>query len=162
VVVLPTDTVYGLAARLDRPEAIQRIFEIKKRSHSKPLPVLVADLQQADGLGKWSPEALKAAVEWPGPLTLVLPSMRALAVLGGDGKSVALRAPNHPFALGVLRVCGPLATTSANISGENTPPGLDAIAASLGEAVDLFVDGGILNSPASRIISFVGDPRVLR
>ncbi|MGH2772251.1 MAG: L-threonylcarbamoyladenylate synthase, partial [Actinomycetota bacterium] len=163
VIILPTDTVYGVAAALSHPGAVRRIFQMKRRPRSKPLPVLVGSLEQAGRLGLFEGRALKAAEEgWPGPVTLVVPSVLDLSVLGGDGKSVGLRVPNHRFALEVLKLAGPLAATSANISGKETPSTIDDIRADLGDDVDFYVDDGILAKAPSSVISLIGPPRKLR
>lgn len=163
LVVIPTDTVYGVAARIDRPEAVRRIFELKGRPREKALPVLVADLETARRLAVFTPQALElAATGWPGPLTLVLERGALAADLGGDGRTVALRIPDHPAALELLARAGPLAATSANPSGRPPHRSVEEIAASLGEGVDLYLDGGRLGSTPSRVISLVGEPRVLR
>lgn len=165
LVVLPTDTVYGVGARLDRPDAVSRIFEVKGRDRSKPLPILVADLTSARRLAAFPPEASKIVGEaWPGPLTAVLERTEAARALdlGGDGTSIGLRIPNHPVALALLREAGPLAVTSANPSGGETRGTVDEIRAVLGERVDLYLDDGPLIGRPSRVISFLGGVRVLR
>jgi L-threonylcarbamoyladenylate synthase len=165
VAVIPTDTVYGLAASLDHPEAIDRIFELKRRPRDKPLAVLVANRDAAATLANFTDQAAKMAGEgWPGPLTLVLESTRPLKMLGGDGLTVGIRVPNHPFTLELLDLCGPLATTSANPSGVETPCFLSEIIEQLGDGVDLYVDalGGSLSGTPSRIVSVVGEPKTLR
>jgi L-threonylcarbamoyladenylate synthase len=163
LVVIPTDTVYGLAARLDRPAAIERIFEIKQRPRSKPVAVLVADLDTALTIGIFSDEARRRARDgWPGAVTLVVPSVSLLPELGGDGTTVGLRVPGHQWTLSLLRACGPLATTSANPSGSPTGAAIEEVIGDLGEEVDLYVDGGRLESPPSTVISLVGEPEVLR
>ncbi len=108
-------------------------------------------------------EALTIARDrWPGATTLVLKAVPPLPRIGGDGGTVGLRIPNHPFALALLERSGPLAATSANPSGETTSPVVDDIAADLGDAVDLYVDGGRLDAPPSEVISVVGKRRTLR
>lgn len=162
VVVIPTDTVYGIAARLDRPEAIERLFELKGRPKSKPVAVLVPDVDTAQNLAKFSPEALEKAADWPGALTLVLPSRSPMPELGGDGSTVGLRVPDHAWTLGLIRRCGPLAATSANPTGKRTGVTIADIRSDLGEGPDLYVDGGPLDAAPSTVISVVGEPEVLR
>ena len=163
VIVLPTDTVYGVAAALSHPDAVRRIFRIKKRPRSKPLPVLVDGLEQARLLGRFGRDARQAAQDgWPGPVTLVVPSISDLSLLGGDGTTVGLRAPDHAFALKVLSLAGPLAATSANISGNQTPSTIEDIRADLGDDVDLYVDDGPHAQAPSSVISLIGPPRKLR
>ena len=161
--VIPTDTVYGLAAKLDDPSAIGRIFDLKGRPRSKPLPVLVPSIVTATRLALFPPEAFRmASEEWPGPLTLVVEAASPLPQIGGDGTSVGLRVPNHSFTLEVLRHCGPLAATSANRSGMATEPTVDGVMEDFGEGVDLYIDGGELAAPPSRVISLVRDHKRLR
>jgi L-threonylcarbamoyladenylate synthase len=163
VAVIPTDTVYGLAARLDHVSAIDRIFELKGRPRSKPLPVLLPDITAASRLAVLSPEALRmASEEWPGPLTLVLETLSPLPEIGGDGTTVGLRVPKHPFTLELLRHCGPLATTSANPSGMATGSTVDAVIEHFDDEVELYVDGGALTGAPSRVISLVGEHKRLR
>lgn len=162
VVVIPTDTVYGIAARLDRPEAIERLFALKGRPRSKPIALLVADLEAAQGLAQFSAEAKERASGWPGPLTLVLKGLEPLPVLGGDGTTVGLRVPDHEWVRSLIRRCGSLAATSANPSGKRTAAAITDIAQDLGDGPDLYVDGGPLDAAPSTVISLVGDPEVLR
>lgn len=162
VVVIPTDTVYGLAALLDRPEAIERLFELKGRPRSKPVAVLVPDLDTAQTLATFSPAALERASKWPGALTLVLPSRCPMPELGGDGSTVGLRVPDHAWTLSLIRRCGPLAATSANPTGKKTGVTIDDIVADLRDEPDLYVDGGPLDAAPSTVVSMVGEPEVLR
>jgi len=162
VVVIPTDTVYGIAARLDRPAAIEHLFEVKQRPRSKPIALLVADLENSRALGRFTDEALKRAGEWPGALTLVVESLSPLPALGGDGRTVGLRVPDHEWTARLLRECGPLATTSANPSGKQTSVTIGDVAGDLGDGPGLYIDGGPLSAPPSTVISFVGEPEVLR
>lgn len=163
MIVLPTDTVYGIAADLGNPDAVRRIFEIKRRPGDKPLPVLVAGMQEAIELGRFSGDARAAALAgWPGALTVVVPAMRPLPQLGGDGSSVGLRVPDHPFALALLKKSGPLAATSANRSGQPAGSDLDDLRRILKDEVDLYIDGGELQSAPSRVVSYIGPRRVLR
>jgi L-threonylcarbamoyladenylate synthase len=164
VIVIPTDTVYGIAARADIPSAIDRIFEIKQRPKDKPLAVLVADVSAARVLGVFSEEALAAAEKgWPGPLTIVLPRRESAEniPLGGDPSTIGIRIPDHVFALDLLGRVGPLATTSANRSGESEPATVDEMAASLA-GVDLFLDAGPIIGKPSKVVSFVDGMKTLR
>lgn len=144
LVVFPTDTVYGLAARPDRPKAIERLFHTKGRSNEVPIAVLVRDVQQASSIANFSERALKLTEKfWPGSLTIVVSRAADFeADIGGDGDTVGVRAPDHPVAQDLLRLSGPLVTTSANRSGEATPETVDAIAAIFGDSVSLYLDAG--------------------
>jgi L-threonylcarbamoyladenylate synthase len=147
LVALPTETVYGLAARADSADAVAAIYRAKGRPGFNPLIVHVADLAAAQALARFDDRAVALAEAlWPGALTLVLPLREdaglAPAVTAGL-PTVALRYPAHPVMQAVLREAGvPLAAPSANRSGAISPTCADHVAASLGGAVDLILDGG--------------------
>ena len=150
LIVVPTDTVYGIAARLDRPAALAAVFEAKARPPGMALPVLVANLDQARALAFLDEraEALAGAF-WPGGLTMVLARTPSLtAVIGGDGTSVGIRVPDHPVLALLLAETGPLATSSANTSGRPTPDDIDEIHAMFGDAVAVYLGGGPAHAPA--------------
>ncbi len=113
-VVLPTDTVYGIAASLDSPEAVRRLFGMKRRPEAVPIAVLVADEAQASALAVLTASARELAERaWPGPLTLVLEARTGVDELVGSGDgSVGVRCPDHPLVRAVAARAGPLATTS--------------------------------------------------
>ncbi len=160
-VVLPTDTVYGLAVLPDLPGAVARACDLKGRPADLPVAVLVADIDAALALveppPRWALDLM--AGHWPGPLTLVL-TRRSAEEPGG---TVGLRCPDDRFVRDLARRVGPLATTSANRHGEPTPEtGRDA-AASLDGEVDLLVDGGPCAGVASSVVDCTVDPpEVLR
>lgn len=169
VIGLPTETVYGLAADATRGEAVARIYEAKRRPAFNPLIAHVPGHTEAEAHGLFDADARRlAAAFWPGPLTLVVPfrpgsAVSALARAGLD--SLALRAPAHPLAQEVLRAFGrPLAAPSANPSGRISPTTAAAVAAGLGEAVALVLDGG--PAPVGLESTIVecrgGPPRLLR
>lgn len=146
IVAVPTETVYGLAANAEDERAVAAIYKAKGRPDFNPLIVHVADLRQAQSLVKMGDmaRALTAAF-WPGPLTLVLPrksdSLVAAAVSAGL-RTLAVRCPDHPVMQAVLRATGlPLAAPSANKSGGISPTEAGHVAASLGGAVPLILDG---------------------
>ena len=147
VVVLPTETVYGLAADATRDEALARIYATKNRPQFNPLIVHVASLQAAENIALFTPLAQKLAQHfWPGPLTLVLPlqphaSISPLATAGLQ--TVAVRVPQSPIFQAVLNEFGkPLAAPSANSSGQLSPTMAAHVAADLGDKVPLILDGG--------------------
>lgn len=163
VVVVPTDTVYGLAGRFDSPRAIQSIFEIKQRPPDKPLPVLAASVSDLSAVATFDPLACELAdAFWPGPLTLVLPRAEGFdADLGaGDRDTVGVRVPEHELTRRLLEECGPLAVTSANRSGE--PPATDAQTAAAEFPELLTLDGGPGAGQPSTVVSLVGEPTLLR
>lgn len=143
--VLPTDTVYGVAADAFQPVATRRVFGAKRRSRQFPLPVLVRSPKQLLGLCSRLPEAAERlmAAYWPGPLTLVVASEPTLTWdLGAARGTVAVRMPLDDVTLAVIREVGPLAVTSANLSG-HAPATTAAMAQrSLGEQVAVYVDAG--------------------
>lgn len=166
-VLLPTDTVYGVAALPLLPGATDRLFDLKDRGADQPLAVLVADAEQALTLVAEPGPAVRRwmADHWPGPLTLVLlRSAVALPMrLGGAGDTIGVRAPDHDLVRAVAAEVGPIATTSANRSGEPTPRTAAEAAASLVSPVDLVIDGGELGQVASTVVDAAwGEPRVLR
>jgi L-threonylcarbamoyladenylate synthase len=123
LIVMPTDTVYGLGTSPYRPHATERVFAAKRRPRDLELPVLVASMAEAERVSVLDERAAALARScWPGGLTLVLPRGREALEwdLGGDRETVGIRIPSHPLALAVLRASGPLAMSSANISGR--PP----------------------------------------
>lgn len=167
LVVLPTDTVYGVAADAFDRVGTRRVFEAKDRQRSFPLPVLVRSPKQVLGLVTQVPEAAEhlMAAYWPGPLTLVVPSDPNLTWDLGDAQgTVALRMPLDDVTLDVIREVGPLAVTSANESGQ--PPARTAVEAreALGEAVAVYLDGGPRRdvSPSTIIDLTRGEAHVLR
>ncbi len=147
LVAVPTETVYGLAARADSTEAVAAIYRAKGRPDFNPLIVHVLGLQEAEKLARFDDRArLLAESFWPGALTLVLPRREdaplAPAVTAGL-PSVALRCPAHPAMRALLAEAGlPLAAPSANRSGAVSPTSAGHVAASLGEKVGLILDGG--------------------
>lgn len=151
LVAVPTETVYGLAARADKAEAVARIYEAKGRPSFNPLIVHVADLDQARTLADFSDEAeALAKAHWPGPLTFVLPrradAQLAEAVSAGL-PTIALRMPNHPVMQALLRETGlPLAAPSANRSGFISPTCANHVLASLDGRIEAVLDGGSCDS----------------
>ena len=145
LVAFPTDTVYGLGTTTWNAAAVARIFAAKERPPEKAIPVLVADLGGAGELMSHRPDGLVALAEryWPGPLTLVVPASNLLpAIVTAGTGTVALRAPDHPVALALLRRTGPLAVSSANRSGWDNPVTAADVLAQLGGRIDAVVDGG--------------------
>ncbi|MFN2490445.1 MAG: L-threonylcarbamoyladenylate synthase [Actinomycetota bacterium] len=161
LIVMPTDTVYGVAAH---PDAAGAIFGAKKRSRDKALPVLAAHLADLSPVAVVDERiSMLARAFWPGPLTLVLERAAGFdADLGGRARTVAVRVPACSVALALLRRSGPLAVTSANRSGEPAATSVDEARRSLGDAVDVFIDGGPRSGAPSTIVSLVGNISVLR
>lgn len=167
LVAAPTDTIYGLLGDAFKPWATAKIFEIKQRPRSLPLPILVCRPKQAWALCGAVPDvALKlAAAFWPGALTLVLQENPELDWdLGERTGTIAVRMPAHEDLLEIIAMVGPVAGTSANPSGVPTAADAEGVRASLGDAVALYLDGGPSPGDAgSTIVDVTGDePKILR
>jgi L-threonylcarbamoyladenylate synthase len=167
VVVVPTDTLYGLAALPDHPDAVRKIYQAKDRPAQQHLPVMAASLDQVRQLGVDLPDTALALAGrwWPGPLTMVIGF-----TAGGerptwlDGRDeVAVRVPRHGFMLRLMEETGVLLVTSANPHGSITPPSAEEVADTLAPHVSCVVDGGILDSVPSTLVNVrFGDGRVER
>lgn len=167
LVAYPTDTVYGLGASLKLPQSVARIYEVKGRSPNSPLPLLLADVSQiAEVAGKVPPSAWCFIRNFfPGALTLVLPKSGSVpAVITGGGNSVAVRIPDHPVPLALIKGLGvPIVGTSANISGRPSPLTAEEVSAQLGGKIDLIIDGGRCpGGKESTIVDVTGETPVIR
>lgn len=160
LVVLPTDTVYGIAADAFKPWAVTALLNAKGRGRHMPPPVLVGSRHVLDGLVYSLPREARDLVEafWPGPLTVVVEHAPSLQwELGGDG-TVAVRMPLHPVALEVLRKTGPMAVTSANKVGEPVPHTAEEAREQFGYAVSVYLSSPVaLEAPSSTIVELLGD-----
>ncbi|HJR24163.1 MAG TPA: L-threonylcarbamoyladenylate synthase [Acidimicrobiales bacterium] len=166
VVLLPTDTVYGLAALPGDERAMDELFAVKGRSTAAPVAVLCTDVRQAASLVAVQDEpALRAVGErwWPGPLTLVLPRREGVELhLGEPAATVGLRVPDHPLVRAIAERVGPVAATSANRHGEPTVVTADEAILAL-PGVRVIIDEGALEGRASTVIDATTQPwRVLR
>ncbi|MEP6697450.1 MAG: L-threonylcarbamoyladenylate synthase, partial [Pseudonocardiales bacterium] len=167
LVVLPTDTVYGVAADAFTPPAVDDLLRAKMRGRDMPVGVLVGSWRGLDGLVLSVPAPVRRIVEafWPGGLSLVVQQAPSLSWDLGDSRgTVMVRMPLHPVALEVLQQTGPLAVSSANVSG--LPPATSAADAmtQLGTSVDVYLEAGSCGEPvASTIVDVTGPvPRLLR
>jgi tRNA threonylcarbamoyl adenosine modification protein (Sua5/YciO/YrdC/YwlC family) len=167
LVVLPTDTVYGLGADAFQPAAVADLLSAKGRGRDFPVPVLVGSWATIDGLVSEVDQRTRDLIEafWPGGLTLVVRHAPSLSWDLGDAKgTVAVRMPLHPVAIELLETTGPMAVSSANRHGE--PPAQTAAEArrQLGEHVAVYLeDGQVRGGVASTIVDVTGErPRVLR
>jgi tRNA threonylcarbamoyl adenosine modification protein (Sua5/YciO/YrdC/YwlC family) len=167
VVVLPTDTVYGIGCDAFDASAVSAVLAAKGRGREMPPPVLVPGARTVDGLAREVPDYARALIErfWPGALTLVLRAQSSLQWdLGDTNGTVAVRMPDHPVALALLTEIGPMAVTSANRTG--MPPAASVADAQqqLGESVSVYLDGGPSHGgPASTILDCTAaEPVVLR
>ncbi|UMP06365.1 L-threonylcarbamoyladenylate synthase [Amycolatopsis sp. EV170708-02-1] len=167
LVVLPTDTVYGIGADAFDGGAVQSLLRAKHRGPDMPVGVLVGSWSTVDGLVLGTPPQARALIEafWPGDLSIILPHAPSLQWdLGQSRGTVMLRMPLHPVALELLRDVGPMAVSSANVSGR--PPATTAQEAvdQLGDSVAVYLDGGSSGEPVpSTMVDLTGDdPVVLR
>lgn len=168
VVLLPTETVYGLACHADNAQAVQKIYAIKGRSFQKPLAVCVKDLDIARRLGEFSAAAIELAKQyWPGSLTIIVEAKTDLEIDPkchaklGEMTTIAFRCPEADW---LHHLDGPLALTSANRSGEKDCVSYEAAIAELGKEIDanLETDRALSGSP-STIVSVIGEEiKVLR
>ena len=161
VIAFPTDTLYAVAARAADPVAVARLYDVKERPSGQPMVWLVLDRAQVERFAVVPAAAAELMARfWPGPLTLVLP-----ARITADGPTIAVRAPNHDVALGLLRALGePIASSSANPAGQPPPVDADQVMASLGDRLDVVLDGGPCRiGQPSTILDLAGvTPRILR
>jgi L-threonylcarbamoyladenylate synthase len=166
IVLLPTDTVYGLAVHPEHDDALARLFALKRRPLTRNIPVMVAGAEQAQALGADVTAAARQllAAFSPGPLTLALglDPRRAPAWLAGRDE-IAVRIPDDPFLLEVLRQAGPLLVTSANLHGQETPEACADVLAQLDGSPDLTVDDGPRATVPSTLVNCnLPEPRVER
>jgi L-threonylcarbamoyladenylate synthase len=163
-VVLPTDTVYGVAALVGDASAMADIFERKGRDAAKPMAVLVADANQASDLTEADLDVL--ADLWPGPLTVIVPCAPGARFLPGplvgELGTIGLRCPDHDLVRALAAEVGPLATTSANRSGEQSPTTASEATAVLGGDL-LAIDGGSCDGEPSTVVDLTFEPaRIIR
>ena len=167
LVVMPTDTVYGIGADAFNAAAVRDLLAAKGRGPDMPVPVLVGSWTTIDGLVMAVPPIARTLIEafWPGGLSLVVEHAPSLSWDLGDARgTVMVRMPLHPVALDLLRLVGPLAVSSANRSGQPPATTAAAAAAQLGDDVSVYLEGG--ESPigvASTVVDLTSPvPRVLR
>lgn len=167
LVVLPTDTVYGLAADAFSPRAVQNLLDAKGRGRDMPPPVLVGSPTTLDALAIDIPSWLRTMVEslWPGPLTVICRQQASLSMdLGDTHNTIAIRMPDDRRALALLKVTGPLAVSSANTTGQPAAQTVDQAEEMLGGRVAVYLDGGPSSSgtPSTILDTTSSTPRVLR
>ena len=159
-IVLPTDTVYGIGADAFNGEAVQRLLDAKMRGRDMPPPVLIADASLIRALATDVPDEAKdlVAQHWPGALTVICRIQPSLRMdLGETEGTIALRVPDHELAREILRRTGPMAVSSANLSGKPAALSCDEAVDQLGDRVSVYLDGGTLSATAgapSTIIDF--------
>jgi len=167
LVVVPTDTVYGVGADAFSPRAVEALLAAKGRGRDMPPPVLVGSRAALNALVSSMPLMGEALVDrfWPGPLTLICRQTPHLAWdLGDTHGTVAVRMPDHPLMLDLLAAAGPMAVSSANLSGMAAATTVEAAEAMLGASVSVYLDGGpATGTTASTIVDLTGPtPTVVR
>ena len=160
LVVIPTDTVYGVAADAFNAESVQLLLDAKGRSRQSPPPVLIPGIPTLDALAVDVPQPVRdlVAAFWPGGLTVIVNAQPSLVWdLGETRGTVALRMPSNQVALDLLAQTGPLAVSSANLSGMAAAVDAQSAAAALGESVDVYLDGGPAGSTYESVFSQTSD-----
>lgn len=166
VLAIPTESFYALAASARQPAGLRRVHEIKGRPAGKPLLLLIAEITQMRDLVAEIPPAGQVLIErfWPGPLTLVLPASSALSteLTAGTG-TIGIRQPSLPSLIPLLQAAGPVTGTSANRSGEPPVTTAKEVARTLGDTIDLILDGGAtVGGALSTLVDTRGPLRLLR
>jgi L-threonylcarbamoyladenylate synthase len=144
LVAFPTDTVYGVGALVFDGKAVESIYVAKDRPIEKAIPVLIADAEDMDKVGMNIPDIARriAARFFPGPLTCLIPKQPTLPSAVSATSTVGVRVPDHEVARAFLRAAGPMAVTSANISGQPSPSTAEEVFAQLNGRIELIIDGG--------------------
>ena len=166
LVAFPTDTVYGVGALAFDNAAIESIYPAKERPIEKAIPILIGDMDSLDLVTDHIPDMARifAARFWPGPLTCILSKKQTLPPAVSATPTVAVRIPNHPDALTLLHTAGPMAVTSANISGKPSPSTAQEVYEQLGGRIPLILDGGkTFGGIPSTLVDCTGEkPVILR
>jgi L-threonylcarbamoyladenylate synthase len=166
LVAFPTDTVYGVGALAFDGEAVESIYAAKDRSVEKAIPVLIGDVDDLQKVASQIPDMARklASRFWPGPLTLVVPKKPELPEAVSSTDTVAVRIPDHDVARALLRAAGPMAVTSANISGKANPSTANEVFSQLGRRIPLIMDGGVTpGGMPSTLVDCTGEePVILR
>ena len=144
LVAFPTDTVYGLGTLAFDGKAVESIYLAKDRPVEKAIPVLIGDVSDLKKISDDVPDVARrlASRFWPGPLTVIVPKKPTLPEAVSATSTVGVRIPNHPVARALLRTAGPMAVTSANISGQPSPSTAQEVFDQLSGRIELIVDGG--------------------
>lgn len=165
--VIPTDTIYGLVGSALIPEAVEEIYRLRKRAKDKPMIILIANLNDLSTFNIKLAEVQKKFLEkiWPNPVSVVLPCLsERFFYLHRGKKSLAFRIPKNEKLLEILRQTGPLIAPSANFEGESPAENISQAKKYFGNAGSFYVDGGVVKSQSSTIISLddKGKPLILR
>lgn len=166
LVAFPTDTVYGVGALVFDGRAVESIYIAKDRPVEKAIPVLAGDMEDIERVGSDIPASARqlAARFWPGPLTILVPKRPGLPEAVSATATVGVRVPDHEVARELLRAAGPMAVTSANISGAPSPVTAQEVHEQLGGRIALIIDGGRTPGgiPSTLVDCTSGELKVLR
>ncbi len=167
VVAFPTDTVYGVGVDPFQPQAVRKLYRIKGRPEDKPIAILVGSIEDVARVAQTPSRTFSRLADrfWPGGLTLIVETRELPPEITAGGSTVGVRMPDHPLTLELLRgFGGPIATTSANRSGENPATSAEEVGAQLGDRVNLIVDGrDTITKVASTVLDLsVSPPKILR
>ena len=166
LVAFPTDTVYGLGALVFDENAVSSIYDVKGRGVDKAIPILIGDFEQLTRVttGVNSLCQKLARRFWPGPLTVVVPRHQSIPDAVTPYPTVGVRIPDFDITRDLLRLTGPLAVTSANLSGESSPSTAYGVEAQLGGLIPLILDGGVTpgGTPSTVVDCTQGEPKILR
>ena len=166
LVAYPTDTVYGLGACANLPQAVERIYKVKERPRNMPLPLLLADVSQITRVAEPVPPIAWLLIHsfLPGALTIVLPKSNSIPdIITAGGTTIAIRVPAHPVPVALAEGLGtPIVGTSANLSGMPSPLTAEEVYSQLGDKIDWIIDGGrCLGGRESTIVDVTGETPVL-
>jgi L-threonylcarbamoyladenylate synthase len=163
LVAFPTDTVYGLAALPFKSDTVERLYVAKGRSSERAIAVLIGDVEQLKQVtGELSSTARRLAERyWPGPLTIIVPRLPALPDALTPTRSIGVRIPDHPTALQLLRQVGPLAVTSANLSGTENPLNAQQVFEQMQGRIHLILDGGAVPGGVPSTVVDCSDDKIV-
>jgi L-threonylcarbamoyladenylate synthase len=165
LVVTPTETTYGLLARVDNKDAVEKLFDAKGRDQNKPSAIFVNDLSELERLAELSPLAKKVSEEFlPGALTIVLKSKSDFGTYFRQSGLTGFRYSSSPIVNAIVKECNfLLSATSANISGQDVPDTVEGIMEQLDDKIDLYLDAGRLNNPVSTVVQIIeNELKILR
>ena len=160
VVVIPTDTIYGIVANALQPKAVEKVFYLRKRDIHKPVIILIADFSDLEQYSITPDDTLRKFLSavWPGAVSVILPTeTTGFSYLHRGTHTLAFRLPNKDSFRTFLRQSGPLIAPSANISEEPAATTIDAAKRYFGDAVDLYLDGGTLTGEPSTLVRYTPD-----
>jgi len=166
LVAFPTDTVYGLGALAFDENAVGKLYDVKERGIEKAIPVLIGDFSQLERVASGANLICQKLAKrfWPGPLTIVVPRHPSIPDAVTTLPTVGVRIPDFAPTRELLRLTGPLAVTSANISGQSSPSTAPGVKAQLGGRISLILDGGVTpgGMPSTVVDCSKGQPVILR